>query len=380
MLAERNATPLSGEDMWALLKLAWISKGKKNGKTSFHYEKIRESALSTLFGDKNLPPRVATAAKQPTGHVNAYGAYRKSLRGWCRKNAEPLRSIIEGAKRLGPNDGDRLDLASRIADLPRVPTPKSKRTKPASDFITPLVAYIDPKCRFPMINGAKGLKQKLAGLRLTNRGLREQVEGLMGLILQFGLRDAFEVDTMTEAEINQIGSLTSKRKVPARVIAASPNRGRGTPLPLLDDAERKAVQKSAKITYRSRHKKMTNRLRELLPGLTLSQGADPDCRYDALITNYNGNGRDLLVEAKPDPDKGSIRIAIGQLFDYRRFLPNQAATDLVILTIPPPTQSHIELMLDLQIAALWFGDEGCRIISGKGRAWSALKTHLATKR
>ena len=28
--------------------------------------------------------------------------------------------------------------------------------------------------------------------------------------------------------------------------------------------------------------------------------------------------RDLLIEAKPDPDKGSMRIAIGQLFDHKR--------------------------------------------------------------
>jgi hypothetical protein len=222
------------------------------------------------------------------------------------------------------------------------------------------------------------LKQKLSTLHLTNRGLREQVEGLMGLIGKFGLVDAFSVDTMTEDQIKVI--VASRREAPKPPTAAPPTQGEVAPLAILDEAERQAVQKSATTTYRNRHRKMIRRLGELFHGFTLGQGAGPDCRYDALITDYNRNGRDLLVEVKPDRDKGSIRIAIGQLLDYRRFVPNQAATDLAILTISPPTQSHIELMLDLRITALWFGDEGCCAISGKGGAWSALKTHLATKR
>jgi hypothetical protein len=93
-------------------------------------------------------------------------------------------------------------------------------------------------------------------------------------------------------------------------------------------------------------------------------------RYDVLIRGYDGGGRDLLVEAKPDPNKGSIRIAIGQLYDYRRFLKNRAATDLAVLTIGRPDQSYVDLLVsDRGITALWFENETCKNLSGEGRAW-----------
>lgn len=57
--------------------------------------------------------------------------------------------------------------------------------------------------------------------------------------------------------------------------------------------------------------------------------------------------RDLLIEAKPDADKGSIRIAIGQLFDYARHRTRQPATELVVLTISSPAPDYIDLLNDL---------------------------------
>ena len=69
-------------------------------------------------------------------------------------------------------------------------------------------------------------------------------------------------------------------------------------------------------------------------------------------------------------------LAIGQLLDYRRFLTNQPATDLAILTISPPSESHVELMHDLQITAFWFKDEHCLELTGAGKAWKTLETLL----
>jgi hypothetical protein len=89
---------------------------------------------------------------------------------------------------------------------------------------------------------------------------------------------------------------------------------------------------------------------------------------------------DLLVEAKPDADKGSIRIAIGQLFDYARHRARQPATDLAVLTIPSPAPDYVELLNDLGITAMWFGDETCtRIAGGQGKAWSAIAESMKKK-
>jgi hypothetical protein len=78
----------------------------------------------------------------------------------------------------------------------------------------------------------------------------------------------------------------------------------------------------------------------------------------------------LQAEAKPEPNKGPLQIAIGQLFDYRRFLRNRTATDLAVLTIARPDKSYIDLLAsDGGITALWFDDEAYNGLKGEGRAW-----------
>lgn len=145
-----------------------------------------------------------------------------------------------------------------------------------------------------------------------------------------------------------------------------------------DDAERCSVSRSSELTYRRLHNRMTNALRRAFAPLSPAQGKKRYIEFDVLLPNYDGAGRDLLIEAKPDPDRGSIRIAIGQLFDYRRSLKRAASTDLAILTIGPPERSYLELLLDLGITALWFEEEKCESMRGNGKAWAAVsaREHL----
>src|SRR6266481_7465987 len=106
------------------------------------------------------------------------------------------------------------------------------------------------------------------------------------------------------------------------------------------------------LVYRNRHKKMTNALHQKFKECEITQGTDSHCRYDVLVSKYDGMNRDLLIEVKPDPDMGSIRIAIGQLLDYRRFLPHRAGTDLALLTMSRPQKKYLDLLFDLQILQL----------------------------
>ncbi len=117
---------------------------------------------------------------------------------------------------------------------------------------------------------------------------------------------------------------------------------------------------------------MTNALNRIFGKEKLEQGKNRSCLFDVLFKNYDKNGRNLLIEVKPVPDKGSVRIAVGQLLDYRRFLPNRAGTDLALLTIARPPKMYVDLLLDLQITALWFADEACTILMGVGKAWQNL--------
>jgi len=125
-----------------------------------------------------------------------------------------------------------------------------------------------------------------------------------------------------------------------------------------DESEIKAVLKAREVVSRRQHNVMTRRVGELLPNLSMSDGEAKHYLYDI--------------------DKGSLRIAIGQLFDYRRFLKNQAGTDLAILTITRPPKDYVEFLQDLQITSLWFADAKCERLSGEGKSWRALKRQLAS--
>ena len=170
VMAAHPARGLSGDDVWWLLQLTWITTSK--GHTSKdHWQKLKVPALAHLFkknatisGDlkstlesMQLPTPIAAAAAKRTGFVNAYRAYRNSLRGWCSVNIKELRAILAAAGNLKPNDQGRFDLASNIEQLPPVPTPSGKHKMAAANLITPLVACLDPKNTFPIINGEKGV-------------------------------------------------------------------------------------------------------------------------------------------------------------------------------------------------------------------------------
>jgi hypothetical protein len=382
-MSGRHVHTLSGEDLRCLIRLTWITAGK-DGIVDLHWQLLKAPAIAHLLKtmvtvsddlartveSMQLPAHVAEAAKKKTGFVNAYRAYRNSLLDWCLKNKQGLRTIITSAQKLGANDQARFDLAHAISELPDVPTPTGARSMAAANLVTTLVACLDPKRRFPIINGESGVTRRLARLELSNRSLEDKVRGFIGVIGQFGIEDAFALDVMDDDLIDKI-----KKRAPMAAKGVKIG-GKGTKLPDLDDSEREAVLKSRTIRYRRRHNKMTTRLKELIPHLEMTQGDRQECRFDILISDYDDAGRDLLIEVKPDPDKGSVRIAIGQLFDYRRFLPHQAGTDLAILTITRPPHLYVELLQELQITSLWFADDTCHALSGDGKVWRAMNAQL----
>lgn|SRR5579883_2859579 len=90
-------------------------------------------------------------------------AAHSGARSWdgARKNRSSLCDALTTAYNLGPNDAQRFALASTIAKFPRVPTPSKARTMAAANLLTPLIACLDPKRRFPVVNGEKGVRAEL---------------------------------------------------------------------------------------------------------------------------------------------------------------------------------------------------------------------------
>jgi len=283
-----------------------------------------------------------------------------------------LRQIIREAARLRANDGRRLAVAVKIDDLPKIPTPLHARHKSPGDILTPLVAFIDPYSRFPMINGRKGVQALLRKLGLAGRNLKEQLRGMTGLIGRFGISDAFMLDVLAD----EIKKIAPRLNIPVAVKVVAPSRG--SALPDFDTSEREYLLQASTIRYRQRHNKMMQGLKKILNGFKLTQGNKPDCRWDLLVERYEETGRDLLLELKPDAEKAAIRIAIGQLLDYRRFVPRPAVTDIALLTIRAPDKLYRQLLMELHISSIWFRDEDCRTLAGEGPFWEALHELLTT--
>jgi hypothetical protein len=64
-----------------------------------------------------------------------------------------------------------------------------------------------------------------------------------------------------------------------------------------------------------------------------------------------------LIEAKADTSRETIRRAIGQLRDYRRFFfPRRPA--LAVLLSERPSPSHMELLTDNHISVIWRAKRG----------------------
>lgn len=84
-------------------------------------------------------------------------------------------------------------------------------------------------------------------------------------------------------------------------------------------------------------------------------------RADLLIRDLN-----ILIEAKATVSRTAIRLAIGQLFDYRRY--EDTDPDLALLVPEKPTADMLILLSDLSIGCVWpYGDGYADTMKGKLR-------------
>jgi hypothetical protein len=75
-----------------------------------------------------------------------------------------------------------------------------------------------------------------------------------------------------------------------------------------------------------------------------------------LFSDIYDKTRNNLIEGKADASRPSVRMAIGQLLDYRRFAPPDAK--LAILTDRRPHQDLEDLLGSLEIACIWKTEDG----------------------
>jgi hypothetical protein len=74
-----------------------------------------------------------------------------------------------------------------------------------------------------------------------------------------------------------------------------------------------------------------------------------------------------LIEAKATTSREAVRMAIGQLMDYRRYYDRHPS--LAVLLSSHPTAACIELLTDNPLAAIWRP----RLGNFRTRRWQGLK-------
>jgi hypothetical protein len=362
----------SADLVYSLCQLTWITKGMTEWghDVTDNTAAVVAPALSRLVGvdlkaethqDLSRALRMAKApgaivklAAHPIGIVNFYAGFRRIAYRWVKRHlkeiAPLLRTVSEATRRA--------DLHATYAALDKLrslPRPRGGNGSPSS-LLTPVLACLHAPGRAPIINGRKVWLLKKLGL--ASSSLEEQYDGLVGLIGQAGMSDAFDLDVAGEDEIDK----AMKKRPKATKNPRKPTNGSekptkpSKPLSERNDEDLVYLRSVDTVKMGRLHNKMTNSLRRICnnAGLAVEEGSEKTCLYDALIRAYRGSERHLLVEVKTDDAQPLCRMAVGQLHDYRRQLGDRAAIDLGVLLPGKPTKDALSFFEYVGVQVMWF--------------------------
>lgn len=357
---------LSAEDIYALCRLTWMTKGK--GEVTDNTRAVVAPALSALLGldltattvgelaselrAHHVAADIVKLAGRPIGMVNYYGGFRSIARSWIREHHSAVRAIV-AAVATGAEESARTAYGS-IDALPALPRSGAGDGKP-SNLLTPMLACLDPRGRTPIINGRK--QWLLRRLGLASATVAEQHDGLVNLIGQAGINDAFDLDVADEEQVE--AALKAGPPKPRRTRRPdAPPRSLGQ----RHDEDVAYLRSADTVQMRRLHHTMTNALLDICKraGLAVEEGSEQACLFDALLREYRED-RHLLVEVKTDDAMPMCRMAVGQLLDYRRHLRDRAAVDLAVLFPAEPSDEARAFLADVGVKALWLNTSRKRL-------------------
>jgi hypothetical protein len=371
LFAQSSVSP---DQIYGLCKLTWIT----NSYAGDHAAYIRSTkipALGDVFGRdysdstlREVAANVSTILRSTaaadlvlshTGFTNFYQAYRNTAREWITENFASLLPLFKAACHL-ETDEQGLQLIRKIERLPRVPKANHEEQLMRPEYLlTPAFFALDPRMRFPLINGNEGVKTLLAALNVTNAPLTSQYQSMIGLYGRGGITGA--------ADLDQVG-----HDLPdfIEISGASPTKQllqerptEGSELPLKDESDIESLQQARLIVNKRLHNKLTNKLKHRLSDYTLLEGCNKAAQFDTLVENYNGNGDDLLIEVKSLTEAAYVRMAIGQLFAYWFRLRGDVKPHLAIL-LPSEPDAELKRLLEwLDIGILWFSGDALETCS-----------------
>lgn len=370
--------PLDAEQIHALCKLTWITKYR--GEDIDHTRSVLVPALSLLLDldlsaddnhellrelrDYGVAEATVKLIGEGVGIVNFYNAFRNSSLVWIRKHLDEVGELVDGIAQTG-RDEEIQAIYAAIEALPPLPR-KGGGAMSCDNLLTPLMACLEPNRRAPIVNGRPEVRRHLSQLGLARKPLEEQCRELQRLIGHCGLEDAFAVD-VADAETIKRAFVAAKasetRRSVREPLPVQPPLVGTAPLAERNDDDIELLRSVDVVAMRQAHNTMTNALRAICgrAKLRVEEGLDPTCRFDALIRHYEGDERHLLVEVKTQASPPFTRMAVGQLLDYRRKLPDAAAIDLAALFPERPPKEARDFLGYVGVRTLWLNPERTRI-------------------
>jgi hypothetical protein len=355
---------LNAETIHALCKLTWITGGEDHHDNFARLFATKIPALETIFlGNyqqgglediakdiqaKSGAPKlkVTPLIMQHTGFTNFYNVYRNSSLTWIKANLETIKSILSGAAEL-KSDNQGAMIVSEIDNLPGILAPSETRSTHSEYLLTPVCFCLDPRLRFPIINGSENVKILLQGFQVLNSELVDKYSALVTLLGQPGIKDAADLDQIRSWNISAVTALKKQFRL------AIP---KSKDLALKDEEDYEVLRKNLSINAKRIHNNLTNQLITLFDG-RIVEGSDSQCKFDALVKDHN-KGRDLLIEVKSSTEIADVRMAIGQLLDYHRQLDNRNNVSMAVLLPKEPDRNVKDLLKYAKIGLLWFkGDK-----------------------
>jgi hypothetical protein len=365
--AKNMTKKLTPNYLYNLCRLTWWDKWKKarlNRNADaiwriFHKDCTFNEPEMSRFSDFKIYRRceltngIVSLLTDDTGIVNFYKAFRNSAYTWIEKNFKKISPLVIRTATL-QDDADAREIFEQLEKLPDIP--KGNRAKGAlspASLLTPLFACLDPRSRFPIINKRSAVEKLHRKLGIFYQSLPEKHDELIKLYLPAicGVKNSFELDACSEtiAKHLQNKNTAISRRTTKRALRT---------LNYKNDEDKIAVIRKKHKEVVHLHNSMTNRLKDLCKKRKIVIKEE---YFDALLVDYNGK-KDLLVEVKSDENRSSLRLAVGQLLDYRRGLSQRAKAEPAVLTPSKPDNDSLAYLKDVGVHAMWFNNRNLQRI------------------
>src|SRR6266849_6439354 len=197
------------DQLYGLCKLTWITSSFDDDNAAYirstkipalaeiFRKDYSQTSLKAVAADISKTLGTESAGKlvlSHTGFTNFYKPYRNSARKWIEDQLTLVRPLFEAAYKL-KSDAEGLQLIRSIARLPRIPKTGTKGHLMRPEyFLTPAFFALDPRLRFPLINGNKGVQALLQKLDVRNASLEDQYQRMIALYGTGGINDAADLD------------------------------------------------------------------------------------------------------------------------------------------------------------------------------------------